>query len=158
MAVTNVLNHQSRKFTTKWPNDVLVHREESAKKIAGILCEIHGTGVVVGIGVNVAMQSDQLPVDTATSMLIEGLTKLDRNDLLSNLLQEFATLLARWETGEDLTALYEESSSTIGSNVEVQNIDGSKTHGRATGVGECGELLLEGDQAIYSGDVVHLYT
>ena len=158
VAVTNVLNRQSQIFTTKWPNDVLVVRDENAKKIAGILCETHNAGVVVGIGINVAMNLNQLPVDTATSMLIEGLSNLDRNDLLSDLLQEFAALFARWEGGEDLTTLYAQSSSTIERNIEVQNIDGSKTLGRASGIGQNGELLLEGDQAIYSGDVIHLYT
>ncbi|GAA2392012.1 biotin--[acetyl-CoA-carboxylase] ligase [Nonomuraea africana] len=52
----------------KWPNDLLV----GERKLAGILAERVETGaVVVGMGLNVSLRADELPVGTATSIAIE---------------------------------------------------------------------------------------
>ena len=50
----------------KWPNDVLV----DGAKIAGILAERWGSAVVIGTGINVLQQRGELPVPTATSLLV----------------------------------------------------------------------------------------
>src|SRR5262252_2822814 len=50
----------------KWPNDVLV----GDAKLAGILAERWGDAVVVGTGINVLQQRGELPVPTATSLLV----------------------------------------------------------------------------------------
>jgi BirA family transcriptional regulator, biotin operon repressor / biotin---[acetyl-CoA-carboxylase] ligase len=50
----------------KWPNDVLV----DGAKIAGILAERWGDAVVIGTGINVLQQRGELPVPTATSLLV----------------------------------------------------------------------------------------
>ena len=42
------------------------------RKVSGLIAEVVGNGVVIGIGINVGMSEDQLPVETATSLLIEG--------------------------------------------------------------------------------------
>jgi BirA family transcriptional regulator, biotin operon repressor / biotin---[acetyl-CoA-carboxylase] ligase len=51
----------------KWPNDVLV----GDAKLAGILAESRAEAIVVGIGINVFQRREELPVDTATSLLLE---------------------------------------------------------------------------------------
>src|SRR6185436_16421062 len=57
----------------KWPNDVLL----GDAKLAGILTERVDTApepaLVLGIGINVGMTSDELPVETATSLAVAGL-------------------------------------------------------------------------------------
>jgi len=50
----------------KWPNDVLA----DDAKIAGILAERWGSAIVVGTGINVLQQRGELPVPTATSLLM----------------------------------------------------------------------------------------
>jgi BirA family biotin operon repressor/biotin-[acetyl-CoA-carboxylase] ligase len=50
----------------KWPNDVLV----DGAKIAGILAERWGNAVVIGTGINVLQHRGELPVPTATSLLV----------------------------------------------------------------------------------------
>src|SRR5215470_17590410 len=50
----------------KWPNDVLA----DGAKIAGILAERWGNAVVIGTGINVLQQRSELPVPTATSLLV----------------------------------------------------------------------------------------
>ena len=60
----------------KWPNDVVVRGDGGEGKLAGILAErLGGPGagagaVVVGVGLNVSMSTDELPVHTATSLLV----------------------------------------------------------------------------------------
>jgi BirA family biotin operon repressor/biotin-[acetyl-CoA-carboxylase] ligase len=50
----------------KWPNDVLV----DGAKIAGILAERWTNTVVIGTGINVLQHRGELPVPTATSLLV----------------------------------------------------------------------------------------
>jgi BirA family biotin operon repressor/biotin-[acetyl-CoA-carboxylase] ligase len=70
----------------KWPNDVLI----GGKKVSGILAEVaaHGPSptVVIGLGVNVSMTVDELPVPTATSLALEGAAVLDRDTLVRAIL------------------------------------------------------------------------
>ncbi|WP_277963919.1 bifunctional biotin--[acetyl-CoA-carboxylase] ligase/biotin operon repressor BirA [Pseudomonas sp. RIT-To-2] len=94
----------------KWPNDVLVGQQ----KIAGILLELVGDPadvchVVLGIGINVNMQSTDAVDQQWTSMRLESGKSVDRNQLVSLLskrLQEylvlhreqgFAPIQAQWE-------------------------------------------------------------
>lgn len=69
----------------KWPNDVLV----DGRKIAGILAEVTGDAVVVGMGLNVLQTRDQLPRPDATSILLAG-GRVDREALLTAWLDELA--------------------------------------------------------------------
>ena len=69
----------------KWPNDVLV----DGGKICGVLCEMvtpaEAAGdelVVVGAGANVDQHREELPVDTATSLRLCGVTGVRREDLV----------------------------------------------------------------------------
>jgi BirA family transcriptional regulator, biotin operon repressor / biotin---[acetyl-CoA-carboxylase] ligase len=50
----------------KWPNDVLA----GDAKLAGILAERWGGAIVVGTGINVLQRPGELPVPTATSLLM----------------------------------------------------------------------------------------
>ena len=54
----------------KWPNDVLVE----GRKVCGILAERvetpTGPACVVGLGINVWLAADELPVPTATSLAL----------------------------------------------------------------------------------------
>jgi BirA family transcriptional regulator, biotin operon repressor / biotin---[acetyl-CoA-carboxylase] ligase len=76
----------------KWPNDILFDE----KKIAGILVENnieHNkiTGIVIGIGVNLAMNEDDLKkiYKPATSLNILLSKKIDRNDFINKFFSEF---------------------------------------------------------------------
>jgi BirA family biotin operon repressor/biotin-[acetyl-CoA-carboxylase] ligase len=67
VAVASALEHTAGVDTRlKWPNDVLV----DGAKIAGILAERWGNAVVVGTGINVLQRRGELPVPTATSLLL----------------------------------------------------------------------------------------
>lgn len=154
LATTRALNDMtaSSAYKTKWPNDVICE----SGKVAGILCERFGAGIIVGIGINVSTTPEELPVDTASSIFIESGLVLDRNALLPALLLSFEELLARWESGADLAPIYRALSQTIGSAVRVLLPNSSAIEGRAIGVDEEGRLQLESGDLIGAGDVLHL--
>ena len=143
---------RSHNFKTKWPNDVLCE----SGKVAGVLCEKFGDGIIVGIGINVSTEVDELPVDTASSIFIETGIEIDRSELLAALLNEFQGLFERWNKGEDLGSMYRALSETIGLEVKVIAPDSSVRRGTAIGVDSEGQLLLESGDVISVGDVVHL--
>ena len=102
------------------------------------------------------MTKEQLPVESASSIFLElGLT-IDRNELLPEILRQFADNFAEWEAGRDFIAEYESSSSTIHREVKAIAPDGSETTGSALGVDQSGALLLSGEQTIRVGDLLHL--
>lgn len=142
-------------FFTKWPNDIL----SDLGKVGGILCEIHGNGIVIGVGLNVSTTQDQLPVPTASSILLTTGESPDRNQLLPAILKEIAFNLAEWETGESMEDLiddYLDSSATMGKRVSAQLPDGSTIVGTVTGISANGELLLDSGAIISVGDITHL--
>ncbi len=79
----------------KHPNDLLVN----GRKLAGILAEAREGRVVLGIGINVNVATDELPaeVDTpATSLLAERGEPIDRAELLVALLEHLELHYERW--------------------------------------------------------------
>ena len=84
--------------TIKHPNDVLVH----GRKVAGVLGEASEGRVVLGIGVNVHVAREQLPVDVrlpATSLLVETEAHVDRRKLLAELLARLERRYRAWLSG-----------------------------------------------------------
>ena len=93
--VANVLNSPANdQINIKWPNDLLINQ----KKISGILIEtvdIEGqVGIVIGVGINVRMsKEDGKDIDQSWASLDEISEKTnDRNELISNLLNELLVL------------------------------------------------------------------
>lgn len=151
----------------KWPNDVLVE----GGKLAGILAERVDTATgpmcVLGLGINVHLTADELPVPTATSLAVlrEG-EHLVRAEIIATVLAAFAVLYHRWEAGAGselvdarLAAEYASRCDTIGRQVRVLHADGSATLGQAVGVDVDGRLQVRSGTRIHTfaaGDVVHL--
>jgi len=138
--------------TLKWPNDILI----KDGKVGGIIAQATSDGVIIGLGLNVGMTQDELPVPHATSLSLHEFSTLDRNLILASFLNIFEELLERWQDGEDLRHLYNERSSTIGREVRIEHPDGSYKNGKAVGVTPTGELILEDGSRVTVGDIVHL--
>lgn len=147
----------------KWPNDVLI----GDRKVCGILSELlpDASGVVVGAGLNLTLEADELPVETATSLALAGATVTDADSLLSAYLDEFtARYRAFLTSGGDpvasgLLAAVTEACETIGRSVRVELPSGKRLLGTATGIDAEGRLLVEsndGITAVAAGDVTHL--
>ncbi len=145
--------------TVKWPNDVLL----GDRKVAGILVErietADGAAAVVGIGLNVGMTADELPVPEATSLALEGGAP-DRTELLGLLLDTLWEGYVAWQEGGDaatehLAASYAAACSTIGRAVRVELPSGEALTGTADGIDAAGRLVVDGT-AVSAGDVVHV--
>ena len=157
LAVASAVRDLGLAPSVKWPNDV----EIGGRKLAGILVErvetAHGPAAVIGIGLNIAMTVDQLPVPTATSLHLEG-AEATRDDVLGGVL---TGLSVHYELlTSDAAALrdaYVSACGTVGRNVTVNLPDGSTLTGPATDVDEHGRLVVDG-RPITAGDVVHVRT
>lgn len=147
----------------KWPNDVLI----GERKIAGILLERvetpSGPAAVVGIGLNVSLTAEELPVPTATSLAIESDSEPDRTGVLVALLEALVEAYDAWQAGgadarDHLATSYAAACVTVGRDVRVELPDGQLL-GRAVGVDRQGRLVVagqEGQTAVGAGDVVHV--
>ncbi|MEV6629594.1 biotin--[acetyl-CoA-carboxylase] ligase [Actinoplanes sp. NPDC051470] len=149
----------------KWPNDLLVHDA----KCAGILAEVAGDAVVVGLGLNVTTRVDELPPVTglpATSLQIAGAKSADRDPLLKALLRSLAQWYSGWrEAGGDaemcgLLAAYRRGCSTIGRDVRVSRPAGGDLVGAAVDVDADGQLVVRSadgaENRVSAGDVRHV--
>jgi BirA family biotin operon repressor/biotin-[acetyl-CoA-carboxylase] ligase len=154
----------------KWPNDVLLP-DDGERKVCGILCELQPAGIVVGLGVNVDQDRDELPVDTATSLRLAGAEDISRERLAVAVL----THLARWH-GElsgaaparsGVHAAYRKACLTIGREVDLHVAGGGVRRVRAVGVDDEGRLVVSSagseyavaaatEYAVAAGDVVHV--
>jgi len=162
-----VTEHTGVATSVKWPNDLLAHPDGG--KLAGILAQSAGEVVVVGIGLNVTTTAEELPVETATSLALAGVTDVDRTELLVAILRRIDARVAQWTDCRGdaaacgLTAAYRSACSTIGRPVRVvltEDRDGGDVRGEAVDVDEMGRLVLRtdggGERVIGAGDVEHL--
>ena len=144
----------------KWPNDVLVDE----LKLGGLLVELVGDAAVVGIGLNVSTRQDELPIATATSLLVAGGTT-DREPLVKELLRALARRYLIWQEAGGSPAsvipAYRERCETIGAQVELALPGGAVVRGTAVDVDDVGRLVVAdavtGDtRAWLVGDVTHV--
>ncbi len=157
----------------KWPNDVLAASppgEDTGRKLAGILSESvtedGGTAVVVGMGLNVSQERTEIPVDSGTSLALEGAASTDRDPLLRAVLRAFVDGYQEWvghggdAEASGLAREYRERCASIGQQVRVHQPGGGLLEGRVTGVDGDGQLRVRefrgGERAVSAGDVVHV--
>lgn len=157
----------------KWPNDVLITQADAAefgghRKVAGVLSELLPdlSGVVVGAGLNLSQSAEQLPVETATSLALNGVS-VDRGAALEAYLAEFRTLYAAFvAAGGDavasgLRASVAQNCASLGRRVRVILPGNVERLGSAQGIDSSGRLtvLFDGESAatsVAAGDIVHL--
>ncbi|MEI2826948.1 MAG: biotin--[acetyl-CoA-carboxylase] ligase [Dermatophilaceae bacterium] len=163
----------------KWPNDVLLPAD-GHRKVCGVLCEIvptagvghasHGSQgvVVVGIGLNVDQARDELPVPTATSLVLAaahtGQTmSVTREELVVEIGSRLAELESHLRPGgsaaAQVRAAYRARCATIGARVSVSLPGGNDIRGMATAVTHDGALVVAtdaGDRTFSAGDVTHV--
>ncbi|WHS49976.1 biotin--[acetyl-CoA-carboxylase] ligase [Rothia sp. SD9660Na] len=172
LAACNVFEQLSGLHPTiKWPNDVLLGNRKACGILAQLVIEPEGQiSVVVGIGLNLNLAREDLPVPTATSALLESGQPVDLNRALTVLATSFARYYGDFAAaGFDADASASESSlltrlrqrmSTLGTTLTI-HLPGDETF-RGTGV----ELTVEGELVVRSdsgeersftvGDVVHV--
>jgi BirA family biotin operon repressor/biotin-[acetyl-CoA-carboxylase] ligase len=132
----------------KWPNDVLVE----GRKVAGILAEARPQDgwAVLGIGVNVAVEPDELPPELRETAATLGLEPQDVNSVLEGILVELDRALAL-ETPALLDAWRARDA------LRGRMIAWAGGRGRAAGIDGDGRLVVElaggGQTALEAGEV-----
>jgi len=150
----------------KWPNDVVVRRNEIWHKVCGILLEGHIVAeqrlayAVLGIGINVNIPPELLPntAQPSTSLSTVAGRSISRLNLLVTLLRRIEILYDRADRGISPQDDWNRRLITIGQRVEVSGSgQGTPLSGIAEGTGEWGQLLVRDDNGqlhtIVAGDV-----
>ncbi|WP_055568528.1 biotin--[acetyl-CoA-carboxylase] ligase [Streptomyces atriruber] len=154
----------------KWPNDLLVTVGDQERKAGGILAERAGSasggGIVVGVGLNVTLREDELPVPTAGSLALAGAKVTDRDPLLRAVLRSLEQWYGDWRAaGGDpaasrLQETYAAGCATLGRQVRAELPGDRSVVGEAVAVDGDGRLVLateEGvQQPVGAADIVHL--
>ncbi|MFJ8730604.1 biotin--[acetyl-CoA-carboxylase] ligase [Streptomyces bauhiniae] len=151
----------------KWPNDLLVTVGGEERKAGGILAERAGEGgVVVGVGLNVTLRADELPVPQAGSLELADAVSTDRDTLLRSVLRSLETWYDRWRAagGDPVTSTLQETyaagCATLGRQVRAELPGDRALVGEAVAIDGDGRLVVataEGTrEAVGAGDIVHL--
>ncbi|KOU39131.1 biotin--[acetyl-CoA-carboxylase] ligase [Streptomyces sp. WM6378] len=151
----------------KWPNDLLVTVDGEERKAGGILAERAGAeGVVVGIGLNVTLRADELPVPGAGSLALAGAVSTDRDTLLRAVLRSLEQWYGTWRAAcgdpaaSGLQEAYAKACATLGRTVRAELPGGQSVKGEAVAVDGDGRLVLATEEGVQrpvaAGDIVHL--
>ncbi|HWI42803.1 MAG TPA: biotin--[acetyl-CoA-carboxylase] ligase [Nocardioides sp.] len=165
--VAKALTSMGYDARVKWPNDVLLDDQ----KVAGILVERvetpEGPVAIVGVGINVGLAADELPVPTATSLALAATpdTRVPgRVEVLLQVLPMVKEAYDIWQAGgeqatERLASSYCSRCATLRRDVRVELPGGGQLTGTAVDVDADGRLVVEADgrtERVGAGDVVHV--
>ncbi|MGQ4416059.1 biotin--[acetyl-CoA-carboxylase] ligase [Streptomyces sp. SAS_269] len=151
----------------KWPNDLLVTVGGEERKTGGILAERAGDdGVVIGVGINVSLRAQELPVPQAGSLALAGAVSTDRDPLLRGVLRSLEDWYGRWRSaGGDpaasgLQETYAAGCATLGRTVRAELPGDRSVVGEAIAIDGDGRLVIATEagvrEPVGAGDIVHL--
>ncbi|WP_457569997.1 biotin--[acetyl-CoA-carboxylase] ligase [Desulfurobacterium sp.] len=153
VAVAKTLNVLKEGFTIKWPNDILF----DGKKLCGILPELSGNRLIVGIGINLFHSKEELKGTEypATSLKISGI-KFEKDKLTLNLIESVINYFERTVNGEFEIEEFEKLSVIKpGSRITVKRNSGLETV-TALGIDREGYLIVEKDgkvERLFSAEI-----
>jgi len=151
----------------KWPNDLLVNVDGEERKAGGILAERAGTdAVVIGVGINITLKADELPVPQAGSLALAGAVSTDRDPLLRAVLRSLEEWYEKWREADGdpaasgLQETYAAGCATLGRTVRAELPGDRSVVGEAVAVDGDGRLVLATEEGVRepvgAGDIVHL--
>lgn len=132
-------------------NKAEVNKAEVNKAVGGAAPSAR---VVVGMGINVTLTREDLPIEKATSLALEG-RDTDRTELTIAVLKNLRRRIVQWENQDpQLLRDYRAVCSSLGQEVRLETPSGDVT-GHVDEIGEDGRIMVAGEY--YSaGDVTHL--
>ena len=106
------------------------------------------------MGINVTLTREDLPIEKATSLALEG-RDTDRTELAITVLKNLRRRIVQWENQDpQLLRDYRAVCSSLGQEVRLETPSGDVT-GHVDEIGEDGRIMVAGEY--YSaGDVTHL--
>ena len=154
------LQSESQQVQIKWPNDIVI----GGKKVCGILTEMQAVPgkikhVVIGVGINVNQAVFEEGLTHASSLYLTTGQQMDRQVLLTEVLDRFEALYAAFCQAASLKPIlqaYQARLANLGKEVRVLEPQGAY-EGIALGVDEQGQLLVQKVdgtvEAVYAGEV-----
>ena len=132
-------------------NKTEVNKAELNKAVGGAAPSAR---VVVGMGINVTLTREDLPIEKATSLALEG-RDTDRTELAIEVLKNLRRRIVQWENQDpQLLRDYRAVCSSLGQEVRLETPSGDVI-GHVDDIGEDGRIMVAGEY--YSaGDVTHL--
>ncbi|HCG46428.1 biotin--[acetyl-CoA-carboxylase] ligase [Corynebacterium flavescens] len=133
-------------------NKAEINKAEIAPKTAA--ADAPSARVVLGVGLNVTLTREQLPIERATSLAIEGMDT-DRTELAIKVLKNLRRRIDQWDKQDpQLLEDYRAVCSSIGQEVRLEAPSGNVI-GLVEGVADDGRINV-GGQYYSAGDVTHL--
>jgi len=163
-AIMETLDFFDLHSKVKWPNDVLVN----SKKISGVLCESsfiknHSNFIVVGIGINVNLDSEDFIKDEInygiepTSLKIETSKNFYLEDVALTLLNNFSKWILEYKKNNYHNILEFWKNNWFDADKEIVVVKyGKLINGIAKDISPHGELILQtkdGLELINSGEL-----
>lgn len=166
-ALEEIVGEQDCRFGIKWPNDIVVSTDGGPwKKICGILTEMHLEeneirDVIIGIGLNVNMTEFAPEIqETGTSICLACGHTVNRAALVASVWNHFEGMYEQFAKAQTLAPLREKyEAALVNKDRPVRVLDPAAPYeGRAVGVNDSGELLVEpadgsGLRAVSAGEV-----
>ncbi|UFU07510.1 biotin--[acetyl-CoA-carboxylase] ligase [Ruania halotolerans] len=150
----------------KWPNDVVhlgggqvLPEWGCLRKVGGLLAEVlpDGSGVVIGIGVN--LDGTTLPVPWAGTVAQLGVSA-PAEHLAEAIREHVADLLTTWAERADPHTLVAPVCLTLGTQVRITLPGGAELEGEALDLEPDGSLRVRthdgSEQVVLAGDVTHV--
>ncbi|WP_424115560.1 biotin--[acetyl-CoA-carboxylase] ligase [Rothia dentocariosa] len=178
LSVLDVWRELGLDAALKWPNDLVIQGRKACGILALLLSEPtqapgekERLSIVVGIGQNLNMREDQVPVPTATSALIQRGEPVDNHVVLNRMLTIFARRYREFVSvggdpqktllcGQSLLDQARAATVTLGAEVSVHLPDGRIVTGVSTDLDAQGRILIRDTtgavQAYSVGDIEHL--
>jgi BirA family transcriptional regulator, biotin operon repressor / biotin---[acetyl-CoA-carboxylase] ligase len=139
-------------ISLKWPNDCLIN----GAKFSGILAELHGTTMILGMGINVAHQPEDLPY--AATNLSAHCPKINVSQVFETLQLKLKKWLQIWGNANGFHHIHrgwEARCTSIGKPMSL-DLGGSMLHGTFVGLAPDGGLVLNHSNSTtihHAGDV-----
>lgn len=155
--VNKILNGLDVPSKIKWPNDVTVDSAEGTKKLSGVLTQIAGDYLVIGVGINIKnIEHSEI---TNVACLNDFEVQIDRDELLKIILNEIVNLKDSDYVFENVLEKYKSMSSTLGRQVRIESMN-ETIEGKAIDIAITGSLVIEMPDGrvveLSEGDVIHL--
>ena len=144
----------------KWPNDIFA----GGKKLGGVLAEMvpipdcgDRVAIVIGVGLNLAIAQERLPIDMATSLQLIAHDLPDaavmRDAIAARWVQGLRSRLAEFEEDPHREAVRARDVMipicwTLGKSCEAHFVDGTTLRGKAIALNDDASLTIEDQEGV----------
>ena len=135
----------------KWPNDIVTL---DGLKLGGLLSVARENAILIGIGLNTSLTSEELPTPVATSLELLG-HHVARENLIAEIVAQVHSAIADANWVES----YNQASATLGKHVRLHRKDQPTIEGTVVEFAVDGSIRIAtelGDEAFSIGDIEHL--